>query len=270
MLGHCVVEITTHSETESVDSAAAYTDDLNKFTDYMQQGEAQAKRAKSDLSDFAQFAYGSHHNSELELGDSRDPEDDELQTTSASEVSSEDYMPDGPRHISFIDVIPNETLSKILSQTIVNAFLQVKRNNELQNYFIPSFLASSRYVTIHMYNPVEDVLLTQAEAMPLWLPSGALNHSSILSIWMALNMLQFSRCSPGLGDQTRFYEKSNFYDLVRHKLTTYVEEVTMPLGVHDSDYCKFSVLTAESHSHIIKEKESLEKEQLETQPTLHP
>ena len=142
------------------------------------------------------------------------------------------YMPDGPNHIpsSASDIRgDNKTLSHILSQTIVNAFLQVKMNPQLKNYFIPSFLASDKHVTIHMYRPCDDALITQADAMPI-ITNGKLDHQTILCVWLALNMLNFPRDFPEQDEQSKFYPKSNFAALCGPEiLEIYEKELQMPL-----------------------------------------
>ena len=149
-----------------------------------------------------------------------------------TENVKDSYMPDGPNHIpsSGADIRgDNKTLSHVLSQTIVNAFLQVKMNPQLKKYFIPSFLASDKHVTIHMYRPCDDSLITQAEAMPI-ITNGKLDHQTILCVWLALNMLNFPRDFPEQDEQSAFYPKSNFAALCGPEiLEVYEKELQMPL-----------------------------------------
>ena len=169
-----------------------------------------------------------------------------------SKISKDGYMPHGPDRIpiSGTDIKnDNKTLSQVLAQTIVNAFLQVKMNPCLKNYFIPSFLASGKHVTIHMYRPFDDTLLTQAGAMPI-ITKGELNSHTILCIWLALNMLNFPRSFPEQDDQSEFFPKSNFAHFVGPNiLEIYKKELQIPLqplskhtitNFHDIDRaCKY-------------------------------
>ena len=45
----------------------------------------------------------------------------------------------------------NEALPQVFAQTIVNALFEVKNNPKLENYYIPSFLATATTVSVHMY-----------------------------------------------------------------------------------------------------------------------
>ena len=243
LLDYSVVKVTTQSETETADREKVQCE-YEREDEPGEAAEPRAKKAKSSGE-----------------GDAGGSGDEELASNTVVELSSEDYMPNGPKKISFTNVIPNLTLSQILAQTVTNAFLQVKRKNQLKGYFIPSFLASDKFVTFHMYNPVADVLLTQSEAMPLWLPNGELNFTNILSIWMALHMPQFSRCCPYQGNQLNFHEKSHFRTLVGNKWRIYKKELTMPLGKLTHDNVDFSTEYGESLVSVAKMIERMELEE---------
>ena len=148
-------------------------------------------------------------------------------------LAKDGYMPHGPDRIPIINTdIKSDikALSQVLAQTIVNAFLQVKVNPYLSSYFIPSFLASDKHVTIHMYRPFDDSLITQAKAMPI-ITNGELQSRTILCIWLALNMLNFPRGFPEQDDQSEFFPKSNFAHFVGPKvLEIYKKDLQMPLG----------------------------------------
>ena len=127
--------------------------------------------------------------------------EDEEYLTNVIDVKfpSDTYMPEG------IDNIHNKSCNSIhaqvLAQTIVNAFLQAKRKTQLKNSFIPSFLVSDTYITIHMYNPGFDVLLTHSSVLSIFKNTFhsdtlELNTDAILSIWLALNMHKFSKQLP--------------------------------------------------------------------------
>lgn len=137
-------------------------------------------------------------------------------------------MPSGPQSINTSVPFNNKTLSQVLSQTIVNAYLQVKINPELKNRFVPAFLASDNFITIHMYNPAHDILLTQSRAMEIF-EGDNLSHFTILSVYFALNMCRFSVCPPG--DESYFdsFQKSDFQSIVGPTLKIYKSDLRAPL-----------------------------------------
>ena len=152
--------------------------------------------------------------------------------------SSVNYMPGGPDKLS-VRWCSDSTLNQVLAQTIVNGFLQAKLHPELKKSFIPSFLASESYITIHMYNPGLDVLITQSAAMAIFDADFNLNTTTLLSVWLALNMHNFSKAIPNdevFEEQhpiTRF-PKSRFHQHMAHvsKLETYENDMEMPLDVN--------------------------------------
>ena len=179
-----------------------------------------------------------------------------------TKLAKDGYMPHGPDRIPIINTdikSDNKTLSQVLAQTIVNAFLQVKVNPYLSGYFIPSFLASDKYVTIHMYRPFDDTLLTQAEAMPI-ITNGELHSNTILCIWLALNMLNFPRGFPEQDDESEFYPKSNFAHFVGPKvLEIYNKNLQMPLRpLSNENKASFKDLTY-SHFYLEKQYEKMKK-----------
>ena len=144
--------------------------------------------------------------------------------------SNDNYMPGGPERLKFDDCKQSPTLSQVLAQTIVNAFYQVNEHPELQGRFIPTFLASEKYVTIHMYNPTSDVLLTQQKAMPLWVAGERLDYATILALWIALNMHRFSKGLPNDSEdfESSLYRKSNFHALNKDNLRFYQKDIKRP------------------------------------------
>ena len=159
-------------------------------------------------------------------------EDEENEYTSA--IDDGNYMPLGPQSICHSTTLYNETLSQILSQTITNAFLQVKINPKVKNHFIPAFLASEKYITIHMYNPVDDILLTQSRAMPIF-EDNQLNPLTVLSVWLALNILRFSVYPPDdkSVQKSTFHtiKQSDFHTIVGNRLDIYKNDLTSPVDI---------------------------------------
>ena len=152
-------------------------------------------------------------------------------------AANDSYMPYGPGKV----VKQNPILQQVLSQTIVNAFLQAKKFPELQGYFIPSFLTSEKYITVHMYNTSLDCLLTQTRAMPLWAKGDhdSYDTGTIIAVWMALNMHTFSRSFPNEEEnfESPWYHRSNFLALTKDELTFYQNSIQRPLDRHH--VCKF-------------------------------
>ena len=176
-------------------------------------GEPIAKRCRDDL------APGTADDNSSNLA----MEEVELQ-------SNDNYMPGGPERLKFDYCKQSPTLSQVLAQTIVNAFYQVNEHPELQGRFIPTFLASEKYVTIHMYNPTLDVLLTQQKAMPLWVAGERLDYATILALWIALNMHRFSKGLPNDSEdfESSLYRKSNFHALNKDNLRFYQNDIKRP------------------------------------------
>ena len=164
-------------------------------------------------------------------------ETDFLSVVEVKLAANDSYMPYGPGKV----VKQNPILQQVLSQTIVNAFLQAKNFPELQGYFIPSFLASEKYITIHMYNTSLDCLLTQTRAMPLWAKGDhdSYDTGTIIAVWMALNMHAFSRSFPNEEEnfESPWYHRSNFHALTKDELTFYQNSIQRPLDRHH--VCKF-------------------------------
>ena len=87
-----------------------------------------------------------------------------------------------------------DPIPQILSQTIVNAFLVIKENWHLRNFFIPSFLVTPKGVMIVMYNAPHDSLVTQVACHPLLVLDSSenkINRRHVFTIWLALNFDKF-------------------------------------------------------------------------------
>lgn len=81
--------------------------------------------------------------------------------------------------------IDGKTYKEAISQTLLNAFLAVKKNKNLENTLIPSFLVCQSSVFINFYNVEQDVLFVQSK--PMKFIEGAVNYYAFFSVWMALN-----------------------------------------------------------------------------------
>ncbi|XP_060591976.1 uncharacterized protein LOC132746742, partial [Ruditapes philippinarum] len=143
------------------------------------------------------------------------------------------YMPLGPFKLQ--TGVHCKDLSQVLAQTIVNAFIQNKKFPALKEYFIPCFLASENNITIHMYNPFYDILLTHGESMQIF-SQGKLNIDTIFAVWMALNFYKFP---VGLSDeniqetwQKYFTESSGFHNAISSCMDVYRNEMDEPM-IHD-------------------------------------
>ena len=162
-------------------------------------------------------------------------------------LCSDTYMPEGPGKLAS-GKSSDSVHAQVLSQTIVNAFLQAKKSPELlRNSFISAFLVSDSYVTIHMYNPGSDILLTQSGAMPIIRDGGEkLDTETILSLWLALNIHNFSKklTNEPADDllATRFVPKSNFQNIMKSAsmLDIYKNKMERPLSSRDTyRKCKY-------------------------------
>jgi hypothetical protein len=115
-------------------------------------------------------------------------DDYETDTSCVKAAYRDHYMPLGPLKLQ--TGVHNKDLSQVLAQTVVNAFIQNKKFPAFKEYFIPCFLASENCITIHMYNPFYDILLTHGESMSIF-SQGKLNIDTIFTVWMALNFDKF-------------------------------------------------------------------------------
>ncbi|XP_052098241.1 uncharacterized protein LOC127733026 [Mytilus californianus] len=73
-----------------------------------------------------------------------------------------------------------------ITQTIVNAFVAVKKNKQLENHLIPSFFVTTHCLFINFYNVSKDILLAQSKPL-LFFQKGKINFDTIIALWMALN-----------------------------------------------------------------------------------
>lgn len=111
--------------------------------------------------------------------------------------------------------------SKVLAETIVNAFCSARRNKSMSNLFIPSFLVRESDASVHMYNCNEDKLITSAP-LPLWRKhkgESVLNINTILYIWIALHFDVFdTSCTNKLQEH---FPKSKFQTVVGDQYEIY-------------------------------------------------
>ncbi|XP_033729440.1 uncharacterized protein LOC117318578 isoform X2 [Pecten maximus] len=96
-----------------------------------------------------------------------------------------------------IVLLGQTALQQILAQTITNGFAQVNiRGNSLSHFLIPTFGATSEYITICLYDPVNDFLLHISEQLSLWryFPTGEseINVDTIVIVWLFLNFTVFT------------------------------------------------------------------------------
>ena len=176
-----------------------------------------------------------------------DQEDNHSNSIDVRLSCSDTYMPEGPGKLAS-GKSSDSVHAQVLSQTIVNAFLQAKKSPELlRNSIIPAFLVSDSYATIHMYNPGSDILLTQSGAMPIFRDGGEkLDTETILSLWLALNVHNFSKKLPNEPADdllaTRFVPKSNFQNIMKSAsmLEVYKNKMERPVSYRDTyPKCKY-------------------------------
>lgn len=136
--------------------------------------------------------------------------------------------------------------SQALSQCIVNAFCEAKRDKTLFDKFIPSFLATEEYIRIILYNCSSDILLL-SEELPIW-KEAELDTRTLLQVWLFLNFEKFEVLAPGF-----IYEdmpSSQFKNVVRDVYSVYLEKVTRPLeplGTVSKKSFSYAKLNIEKH-----------------------
>ena len=127
------------------------------------------------------------------------------------------------------DAFTSNTMSQILSQTIVNAFAEVSKNKVLSNSYIPSFVASSKALRITMYNCGLDSLIL-SDNLSIFIndqkKQTILNVATILSVWYALNFESYIDKIPKF---EKLYQKSNFKKLAGEKFEIYEKRCTKPM-----------------------------------------
>ncbi|VDI38338.1 Hypothetical predicted protein [Mytilus galloprovincialis] len=107
---------------------------------------------------------------------------DELFDSNGLTVVEPSYIQDKAVHQLFSEKGYMETIT----QTIVNAFVAVKQNKQLEDHLIPSFFVTAHCLFINFYNVGKDILLAQSKPL-LFFQKGKLNYDTIISLWMALN-----------------------------------------------------------------------------------
>ena len=123
----------------------------------------------------------------------------------------------------------NEALPQVFAQTIVNAFCEVKKNPKLEDYYIPSFLATATTVSVHMYNCKRDRLFSSKD-LPIFYYSGKeLNFGTIITIWLSLNFDRLAKIIPDEEFEGRCNPRSNFMDAVGDSYNIYQTELSKPL-----------------------------------------
>lgn len=115
-----------------------------------------------------------------------------------------------------------KTNPQIAAQTIVLSFLQKKRHPERDHFLTPCIGVGSSELFIMLYDSEHDVLL-ESSTVPLFENEFSCEFSfcAILVCWLTVNYRFF--CS-GLNEKFKML-KSNFFDIVKKKITVYEEEL---------------------------------------------
>ena len=123
----------------------------------------------------------------------------------------------------------NEAMPQVFAQTIVNAFCEVKKNPKLEDYYIPSFLATSTTVSVHMYNCKRDKLFSSVD-LPIFDDSGKeLNFGTIITIWLSLNFDHLASIVPDDEFEERGNPRCNFRNTVEVSYNLYHTELSKRL-----------------------------------------
>ncbi|XP_060555266.1 uncharacterized protein LOC132716107 [Ruditapes philippinarum] len=165
------------------------------------------------------------------------------------------------------DAFTCKSLSQLLSQTIVNAFAEVNKNQELSSSYIPSFFADSKTIRIIMYNCGSDSLVL-TDSLDMFIHDRGktiLDVTTILSVWYALNFENNIDESDELFPKFKMlYQKSNFKDQTGERFETYSKKCTKPMteaGENKDIQLFISVETLTTSStfvlHVIEKSHSL-------------
>lgn len=131
--------------------------------------------------------------------------------------------------MSVEEVKMNEALPQVFAQTIVNAFFEVKKNPKLEDYYIPSFLATATTVSVHMYNCKRDRLFSSVD-LPIFDDSGEeLHFGTIIIIWLSLNFDRLANIIPDGELEERGNPRCNFKSAVGDSYKLYQTELSKPL-----------------------------------------
>ena len=131
--------------------------------------------------------------------------------------------------MSVEETATNEALPQVFAQTIVNAFCEVQKNPKLEDYYIPSFLATSTTVSVHMYNCKRDRLFNSVD-LPIFDDSGKeLNFGTFITIWLSLNFDRLASIVPDDEFEERGNPRCNFRNTVEASYNLYHTELSKPL-----------------------------------------
>lgn len=124
---------------------------------------------------------------------------------------------------------------QIAAQTIVFSFLQKKRHPYREHFLTPCIGVGRSELFIMLYDSEHDVLL-ESSTVPLFENDFSCEFSlcAILVCWLTVNYQYF--CS-GLDEKYKML-KSNFFDIVKEKITVYEEE----LQFQNVETCNFPKL----------------------------
>ena len=167
-----------------------------------------------------------------------------------SSTSDEEYVCDSPVEVKQ-NAITSQAMSQILSQTIVNAFAEVNKDQELSNYFIPSFIVTSQVIRVTMYNCGLDYLLLSDDLDLFIYDEGkvTLNVTTILNLWYALNFENY------FDKRSELFPKchtSNFKEQAGKRYKVYNEECTKPMTeAGRSNEIKFGGISSAFQAHHI-------------------
>jgi hypothetical protein len=109
---------------------------------------------------------------------------------------------------------------QIIAETITNAFTQVNNSKTLTGWLIPSFGCTQDHITVLLYDPKNDVLLTLASQLHIWdeINVAEMSLKTVVYIWMILNFTVFMH--KNIANEYRF-NSSNFHNLAGSLLNKY-------------------------------------------------
>ncbi|XP_033758781.1 uncharacterized protein LOC117341062 isoform X1 [Pecten maximus] len=113
-------------------------------------------------------------------------------------------------------------LDRIVAEAVTNSFTQVYSQASLADLLIPTVATTSKYFTILLYDPVNDILLQDVLRFSIWeYPEDArLNLFSVVCLWLFFNFTTFVRKTSLWRNEIETVE-SEFHKILDLKLERY-------------------------------------------------
>ncbi|XP_045211258.2 uncharacterized protein LOC123562717 [Mercenaria mercenaria] len=136
------------------------------------------------------------------------------------------------------DTFSPESISQVMAQTIVNSFVQHKRNPVSSNSLVPGIGIYSKKMVVYMYDCVEDILLTSGPvALHADMNASGLNYRAIIILWLGLNYKLFGNATP---PKYKHYTSDFHHVIGPVQLERYKQETEQPFKgkLDEEDFVK--------------------------------